>query len=154
VFMNPKESGLRAWEVIEATGQSLDEWQKLKGTPVLTGDIARFVIKPNRDWLRARIQLRFDVMVRDGALDELRALGPIDPDLPAARALGVSQLMAHLRGEASLANAVERAVTETRQYAKRQMTWFRHQMPDWTVIERSEPGEMMDVLLEALKARA
>lgn len=154
--LNPGDSQrvIRAWEVIEATGQSLDEWQKLKGTPVLTGDIARFVIKPNRDWLRARIQLRFDVMVRDGALDELRALGPIDPDLPAARALGVSQLMAHLRGEVSLAAAVERAVTETRQYAKRQMTWFRHQMPDWTVIERSEPGEMMDVLLEALKARA
>lgn len=150
--LNPGDSQrmVRAWEVIEATGQSLDEWQKLKGKPVLTGDIARFVLKPNRDWLRGRIQVRFDAMVRDGALDELRTLGPLDPDLPAARALGVPQLMAHLRGEVSLADAVERAVTETRQYAKRQMTWFRHQMPDWTVIERSEPGEMLDVLLGAL----
>jgi tRNA dimethylallyltransferase len=145
---------VRAWEVIEATGQSLDEWQKLKGTPVLTGDLARFVLKPNRDWLRARIKTRFYVMMAQGALDELKALGALDPDLPAARALGVPQLMAYLKGECSLAEAVDRAVTETRQYAKRQMTWYRHQMPDWTVIERSAPNEMLDVLLETLTTRA
>ena len=138
---------VRAWEVLEATGQSLDEWQKLKGTPVLTGSIARFVIKPNREWLRAQIARRFEAMMAEGALEEVRALGPISDELPAARALGVPQLLAHLRGEVSLAEAVERAVIETRQYAKRQMTWFRHQMPDWTFIERSAPHEMLDVLM-------
>jgi hypothetical protein len=89
---------VRAWEVLEATGQSLDEWQKLKGTPVLTGNLARFVVKPNRDWLRAQIARRFDAMMAQGALEEVRALGPISDELPAARALGVPQLMAHLRG--------------------------------------------------------
>jgi tRNA dimethylallyltransferase len=138
---------VRAWEVLEATGQSLDEWQKLKGTPVLTGKLARFVVKPNRDWLRAQIARRFDAMMAEGALEEVRALGPISDELPAARALGVPQLMAHLRGEVTLADAVERAVIETRQFAKRQMTWFRHQMPDWTFIERSAPNEMLDVLM-------
>jgi tRNA dimethylallyltransferase len=126
---------VRAWEVIEATGQSLDEWQKLKGTPVLSGALARFVVKPNRDWLKIQIGRRFELMMAQGALEEVRALGDLDDALPAARALGVPQLRAHLRGEVSVEAAVERAVTETRQYAKRQMTWFRNQMADGTQLE-------------------
>jgi tRNA dimethylallyltransferase len=131
---------VRAWEVIEATGQSLAEWQMLKGEPVLTGDLARFVLKPNRDWLIERIGARFHRMIAEGALDEVRALRGIDGDLPAARALGVPQLLAHLEGRLTLEQAVEQAITQTRQYAKRQMTWFRHQMPDWRVLELSETG--------------
>ena len=142
---------VRAWEVIEATGQSLAEWQLLKGTPVLTGRSARFVLKPNRDWLLARIARRFDAMMAQGALEEVRALGALGSDLPAARALGVPQLMAHLRGEVSIEAAVEQAVVDTRRYAKRQMTWFRHQMPEWTFVERSEVGEMLAVIEDALK---
>ena len=65
-----------------------------------------------------------------------------------------SGLLTHLRGEATLADAVERAVIETRQYAKRQMTWFRHQMPDWFFIERSTPPEMLEVLLAEMLRRA
>lgn len=141
---------VRAWEVIEATGQSLAEWQLLKGTPVLTGRSARFVLKPNRDWLLARIARRFDAMMAQGALEEVRALGALGSDLPAARALGVPQLMAHLRGEVSIEAAVEQAVVDTRRYAKRQMTWFRHQMPEWTFVERSEAGEMLAVIEGAL----
>ena len=141
---------VRAWEVLEATGQSLAEWQMLKGTPVLTGDLARFVLKPNRDWLVARIARRFQTMIDRGALDEVRALGTLSPDLPAARALGVPPLMAHLEGRLSLEQAVDQAVAETRRYAKRQMTWFRHQMPDWTVIERSDPLEMASLIGSAL----
>ena len=142
---------VRAWEVLEATGQSLDEWQKLKGTPVLTGDLARFVLKPNRDWLRGRILKRFEIMIASGALEEVRALGDLDGELPAARALGVPSLRAHLAGRLSLEAAIEQAVTETRQYSKRQMTWFRHQMPDWTFIERSEPNEMFQAILSFLE---
>lgn len=132
---------VRAWEVLEATGQSLAEWQTLKGTPALSGDLARFVLKPNRDWLVERIARRFHAMIADGALDEVRALKDLSPDLPAARALGVPQLLAHLEGRLSLDQAVEQTITETRRYTKRQMTWFRHQMPEWTVIERSDVDE-------------
>jgi tRNA dimethylallyltransferase len=138
--LNPGDSQrlVRAWEVIEATGQSLAEWQALKGEPVLTGDLARFVLKPNRDWLIERIGRRFHLMMEQGALDEVRALRGIGSDLPAARALGVPSLLAHLDGRLTLDQAVEQAITQTRQYAKRQMTWFRHQMPDWAVLELSE----------------
>jgi tRNA dimethylallyltransferase len=144
---------VRAWEVIEATGQSLAEWQTLKGEPALVGDLSRFVLKPNRDWLVERIARRFRAMMEQGALDEVRVLreGGLAPDLPAARALGVPQLMAHLDGKLPLAEAVEQAIAATRQYAKRQMTWFRHQMPDWTVIERSEAGEMADIIAQELE---
>ena len=135
---------VRAWEVIEATGQSLAEWQQLKSPPVLTGSLASFVLKPDRPWLNARIASRFEGMMKAGALDEVKALigQGLDGQLPAARALGVPQLIAHLEGRLSLEDAASQAVAETRRYAKRQMTWFRHQMPDWTVIERSEANEI------------
>lgn len=139
---------VRAWEVIEATGQSLAEWQLLKGEPVLTGDLLRYVLKPNREWLVARIAKRFRTMIDEGGLEEVRALrqGGLTDDLPAARALGVPSLMAHLEGRLSLEQAVEQAIVETRQYAKRQMTWFRHQMPDWRVLELSEVGAQATVI--------
>lgn len=153
--LNPGDSQriVRAWEVIEATGQSLAEWQALKGVPALTGDLARFVLKPNRDWLIERIARRFRSMVEQGGLDEVRALrdGGIKDDAPAARALGVPPLLAHLEGRLTLDQAVEQAIVETRQYAKRQMTWFRHQMPDWPVIERSDVGEMAAVIERELE---
>ena len=151
--LNPGDSQrlVRAWEVIEATGQSLSEWQALKGAPVLTGDLARFVLKPNRDWLIERIARRFHAMMAQGALDEVRALRGISDDLPAARALGVPELLAHLDGRLKLDQAVEQAITQTRQYAKRQMTWFRHQMPDWAVIERSSVEEAAPVIAEMLE---
>lgn len=153
--LNPGDSQrlVRAWEVIEATGQSLAEWQALKGEPALTGDLARFVLKPNRDWLVERIARRFRAMVAEGGLDEVRVLrdGGINDELPAARALGVPQLIAHLDGRVSLDQAVESAIVETRRYAKRQMTWFRHQMPDWSVIERSDVGEMAAIIERELE---
>jgi tRNA dimethylallyltransferase len=153
--LNPGDSQrmVRAWEVIEATGQSLAEWQMLKGEPVLTGDLARFVLKPNRDWLVERIARRFRAMVEAGALEEVRALraGGLAADAPAARALGVPALMAHLDGRLTLEQAVEQSIIETRQYAKRQMTWFRHQMPDWSVIERSDVGEMAAIIERELE---
>lgn len=141
---------VRAWEVLEATGQSLAEWQLLKGTPVLTGGSARFVLKPNREWLVARIARRFEAMMANGALDEVRALRDIGDELPAGRALGVPPLLAYLRGEAKLEAAVELSIIETRQYAKRQVTWFRHQMPDWDFVERSEAGEILAAVEAAL----
>lgn len=131
---------IRAYEVLEATGVSLAEWQDVKGEPVIDSAALNVVLKPNREWLYSRIDRRFDLMVANGALSEVEAIAGLNlaPDLPALRALGVPQLLAHLRGETTLGAAIEQAKTLSRRYAKRQMTWFRHQMPDWPVIEEQE----------------
>jgi tRNA dimethylallyltransferase len=137
---NDTQRIIRAYEVFEATGVSLAEWQEVKGEPVIDAPALTFVLKPNREWLYHRINTRFDLMVRGGALREAEALAALrlPPDLPALRALGVPQLTAHLRGETTLEAAIEQAKMQSRRYAKRQMTWFRHQMPDWPVIEEQE----------------
>jgi tRNA dimethylallyltransferase len=88
-----------------------------------------------RDWLLDRINRRFDQMLQMGALDEVRAMQErFDPALPAFRAIGVPELMAHLRGDMTLDDAREAATVSTRQFAKRQRTWFRARMGDWTRI--------------------
>ncbi len=123
----------RAWEVLEATGKGLAAWQGEEDKPVLSGPTKRLVLAPPRDWLYRRCDRRFDGMLGQGALDEVRALVArrLDPSLPAAKALGVRELAAHLAGEISLDEAGERAKRLTRRYAKRQMTWMRNQMADW-----------------------
>jgi tRNA dimethylallyltransferase len=90
-------------------------------------------------------------MMEQGALDEVRSLRGIGGELPAARALGVPSLLAHLEGRLTRDQAVEQAITQTRQYAKRQMTWFRHQMPDWAVIERSSVEEAVPIIAQMLE---
>jgi tRNA dimethylallyltransferase len=125
---------LRALEVIDATGVSLGEWQGSNAAALLApGDALRFVIAPEREPLYAAIDVRFDRMLAAGALEEVRgllALG-LDDGLPAMRAHGVRELAAYLRGEASLEEAAAKAKTESRRYAKRQMTWLRRYMTDW-----------------------
>lgn len=125
---------VRALEVLESTGKSLSHWQSSPGLPVLAEEACeRLVIRPERDELRRRCDLRFDRMMQDGALDEvagLKAMG-LDPSLPAMQALGVRALSDHLDGTLSLDEAVERAKAETRQYAKRQETWLRRNMITW-----------------------
>jgi tRNA dimethylallyltransferase len=95
-------------------------------------------LAPPRELLHKRIEARFHHMIAQGAIEEARALMDIDPSLPAARALGLPQLQAHLRAEIDLEAAVDRAVAETRQYAKRQMTWFRRFMFDWKWLENGD----------------
>ncbi len=124
---------VRAWEVLEATGRSLADWQEgpREGPPPGL-EFATVVLDPPRRAVYAACDARFGEMMARGALDEVAALLDLglDPDLPAMRALGVRQLAAHLRGEMGLDEAVEKAQTATRRYAKRQSTWFRHQNPD------------------------
>jgi tRNA dimethylallyltransferase len=125
---------LRALEVIDATGVSLGEWQGTNAAPLLTSaDALKLVIAPERAPLYAAIDARFDKMLISGALDEVRALVAqgLDDGLPAMRARGVRELGAYLRGEASLEQAAIKAKTESRRYAKRQMTWARRYMTDW-----------------------
>jgi tRNA dimethylallyltransferase len=123
---------LRAWEVLEATGRPLASWQKEAGTPVLHGlRLARFVLDLDRYELRERIRVRFLEMLAQGARQEAAALARLDPTLPAAKILGLRQLTALDAGEIEAEDTVTLAVTATRQFAKRQVTWFRHRMADW-----------------------
>ena len=125
---------VRALEVIDATGVSLAEWQGGNAAPLLAPDDAlRLVIAPERQPLYAAIDARFNRMIEQGALDEVRALLDLelDPGLPAMRAHGVRELAAYLSGALTREEAVAKAKTESRRYAKRQMTWLRRFMVDW-----------------------
>lgn len=123
----------RAWEVLHATGRGLAEWQADTPPPLIgPKESQRVLITADRDWLANRIERRFDVMMEQGALDEVRGmLLDWDPARQWARAIGAPELIAHLRGETDLATATELAVIATRQYAKSQRIWFRGRMKDW-----------------------
>lgn len=126
---------LRALEVIDATGRPLPEWHAAsRSAPLVDLRRARcLVLDPPREELYRRIDRRFDAMIEAGALDEaarIAGLG-LDPGLPAMKAIGLRPLIAHLAGRIGLAEAKAAATLETRRYAKRQLTWFRNQMPDW-----------------------
>jgi tRNA dimethylallyltransferase len=123
---------LRAFEVFEATGRPLAEWQSAPADPVLKDKrIAAFVLDPPRPELRARIAARFEAMVDQGGLEEAQCLQGLDPGLPAAKLLGLRPLQALAAGTLTRAEALDAAITATRQFAKRQMTWFRHRMPHY-----------------------
>jgi tRNA dimethylallyltransferase len=124
---------VRAWEVFAATDTPLSDWQST-GEPALARDAWRAIaLQPPREGLYARCDARLAAMVEGGALEEVRALvaRDLDPALPALKAVGVREFAAHLRGEATLAEALAAAQQETRRYAKRQTTWMRNQMADW-----------------------
>jgi tRNA dimethylallyltransferase len=139
---------LRAWEVLEATGAGLAEWRRATAAPLLPLDrTVAIALTPPRPWLRARCDARFDAMLADGVLDEtarVMALG-LDPALPGMKALGAPELMAHLAGELSLDEAVTRAKTATRRYAKRQLTWARNQMFHWQVLTGHNAAENLAI---------
>ncbi len=124
---------LRALEVFEATGQSLDTWQKLGRTPLFPeAHWTSYYLNSERAVVYDRINRRFDMMMQQGALDEVRALRAqnLHPDTPILRAHGVPELTSYLRGEVSLEDAVDKAKQHTRNYAKRQYTWIKHQLTD------------------------
>ena len=123
---------LRAFEVWQATGRSLADWQQSPAEPILKNlTLAKFVVELPRAQLRARIATRFEAMVEAGGLAEALALKELDPALPAARLLGLRPLINLSEGRLSKAEALALAITATRQFAKRQMTWFRHRMADY-----------------------
>jgi len=125
----------RALEVIDATSISLSECQQGETAgPLLAPDaVLKLVVAPERQPLYAAIDTRFDRMVAQGAIEEVRALlAPgLDPDLPAMRAHGVRELGGYLSGHSSIDAAIEKSKIESRRYAKRQMTWLRRFMQDW-----------------------
>jgi tRNA dimethylallyltransferase len=122
---------LRAWEVVQATGRPLAEWQRRSsGQPAFRFRFAIILLMPPREALYAACDHRFAAMIAAGGLDEAKALMARDlpSDLPAMKAVGVPELIRHLRGDIRLDEAVTLAQRATRRYAKRQMTWFRHQL--------------------------
>jgi tRNA dimethylallyltransferase len=124
----------RALEVVEATGRSLTDWHRDGLPPLLPpGTFAAVFLAPERDQLYARIDARFDAMLKAGALDEVAALASrkLDPLLPAMKAHGVPALIRHLNGEITREQAAVIGRADTRHYAKRQFTWFRHQLPEF-----------------------
>lgn len=128
----------RALAVLKATGRSLASFQAGAKRGLLDAHaLERIVLNPERGVLRERIARRFESMLDAGAVDEVRALlaMALDPGLPAMKAIGVREIADWLDGRLSREEMVERAVIATRQYAKRQRTWFRGRMGDWTWIE-------------------
>ena len=125
--------GQRAWVVLAATGRGLASWQDDTGPPLLP--LARteaLLIDAPKDWLTPRIERRFDLMLGEGALDEARKNAPDwSPDRPSAKAIGAAELIAHVQGHMTLDAARDAAIIATRQYAKRQRSWFRARMKDW-----------------------
>src|SRR5205823_7362491 len=124
----------RALEVVEATGRTLPDWHREGLPPLLPpGEFSALFLVPERDQLYARIDARFDAMLEAGALDEVAALASreLDPLLPAMKAHGVPALIRHLRGEITREEATGIGSADTRHYAKRQFTWFRHQLPEF-----------------------
>ncbi len=126
----------RAWEVQASTGRGLASWQDATGPALLPlAGVEALVIRPDVAWLDGRIARRFAVMLATGALDEVRAALPHwQPAQAWAKAIGAPELIAHLRGAIGLAEAAEAATLASRQYAKRQRTWFRSRMKLWREI--------------------
>lgn len=120
----------RAWEVLEATGRSLAQWQDEPRQGGVAANWLTLVLDPARPRLYAQCESRFRAMMAAGALDEVRAFEALRlaSDLPIAKALGRRELAAHLAGEMDLETAIAAAQQATRNYAKRQATWFRHQL--------------------------
>ena len=124
---------VRAYEVLKATGRSLAEWQSLP-TSGFPGSALVISLNPPADLLRTRIDQRFAAMVSAGALEEVAALDMPD-DAPLGKAVGVPELRAHVRGEMDLPAAIAAGQAASRAYAKRQRTWFRHQLTSNLVIQ-------------------
>jgi tRNA dimethylallyltransferase len=142
---------IRAQEIFEATGRSLADWQASPGKPLVdAGDTVSVFLSVDRAELHRRINARFDGMLEVGALDEVRAVAArkLAPALPALKAHGAPWLSRHLLGEISLEEASTKGKADTRKYAKRQETWFRHQLKNWKWLP---PEQASDYLISALK---
>jgi tRNA dimethylallyltransferase len=140
---------MRAWEVVRATGRPLGTWQT-RTAAASPYRFASVLLAPPREALYAACDARLHAMITRGALDEAAALGArgLDPSLPAMKAVGVPELLRHWRGEMGLDEAVAAAQRATRRYAKRQMTWFRHQMvPDLVLPALVQNEQLLESLL-------
>jgi tRNA dimethylallyltransferase len=140
----------RALEVVEATGRALPDWHREGLPPLLPrSEFTALFLAPERDQLYARIDARFGAMLDAGALEEVAALAArkLDPLLPAMKAHGVPALIRYLRGEITREQAAEIGRADTRHYAKRQFTWFRHQLPEFEWVKPEAARGWMEARL-------
>jgi tRNA dimethylallyltransferase len=139
IDLNNRARVQRAWEVLQATGQGLAAWQADTPAPLLPlASCTALRMDAPVEWLNTRIARRFDMMLDRGALAEAEANWPRwNPNLPAMKAIGAQELISHLHGELTLTQARDAAIIASRQYAKRQRTWFRARMGDWRGIDPS-----------------
>ena len=139
---------LRALAVAEHTGRSLTAWTRDTEAALAPGDWRGVVIEPPREALYAACDARLAAMFEGGAIDEVRALTArnLDPTLPAMKAVGVREIADYLAGECTRAEALVSAQQATRQYAKRQLTWFRNQTPEWPRITTLDPEAQWSAL--------
>lgn len=145
---NPRRV-LRAWEVLEATGIGLAGWKARTPAPLVPlASCLALALTPDRTDLYARCDARFDAMMDAGALDEVRAVDAlgVPPDMPGLKAVGAVPLRACLAGEIALDEAIARAKTDTRHYAKRQLTWIRNQMSTWSRVSSADPAQVIEWL--------
>lgn len=141
IRVSDRQRILRALEVIEATGRGLAEWREEPGVPVLnSGGYRAIFLETDREALGLRIDARFDKMLAEGALEEVKRLKArkLDPRMPAMKAHGVPWLIKYLDGEIALEEAAVQGKRDTRQYAKRQETWFRNQLPEFQWVKPEE----------------
>ncbi len=131
----------RAWEVLRNTGKGLAQWQDETPPPLLPAEQATCItLDAPKDWLNDRIARRFDMMLDQGALDEAEAMRPHwNPALLSSKAIGAPELMAYLHGDLTLDAARNKAIIASRQYAKRQRTWFRSRHKTWHHIPADRP---------------
>ena len=144
------QRNLRALEVFAATGQPLASFQNRRPAPLLDpATTAAFFLLPERAALKARIDARFHAMMEQGALGEVERLAArgLDPALPVMRAHGVPGLIDYLRGDATLAEAIARGQRDTRAYSKRQVTFVRHQLPEFAMVAPEAGWEAMAAVL-------
>ncbi len=131
----------RAWEVLKGTGRGLAHWARETPPPLLplTACVA-VALTPDRDWLLPRIEIRFDQMLAEGALEEARKVlaRGLPPQIPGLQAHGAPELTAYLQGRMSFEAAREKAIVNTRRYAKRQDTWFRNRARDWLKLSEQD----------------
>ncbi|GAA6197161.1 tRNA (adenosine(37)-N6)-dimethylallyltransferase MiaA [Pseudophaeobacter arcticus] len=139
IDLNNRARVQRAWEVLQASGRSLADWQDDTPAPIMPiKACSALVMDSPKDWLEPRIRHRFDQMLAQGALEEVEAMRErYDPKLPSCKAIGVPELMGYICGDLPLEAAREQAAIATRRYAKRQRSWFRSRMKDWTLISSS-----------------
>jgi len=136
---------IRAYEVIKSTNRPLHEWQSQQSDkPPAHWRFTSFVVEPTRPTLYANCDRRFDVMLEKGAMDEVKQLltRDLSPELPVMKAVGVPELAAVMRGTWTIDQAREKAQQSTRNYAKRQLTWFRHQLPGATRMEINSASDI------------
>ena len=140
---------LRAWEVLEQTGKGIADWQDATPPPQMPLSACHAIaLTPQREWLYARCDQRFEKMVKNDVLSEVEGVMRLEfpSDAPGLKAVGAPELMTHLRGEIPLDTAIQKAQMETRRYAKRQSTWIRNQMQDWLKLDPTDNVAIEDLI--------